>query len=58
MLKEYNLTANDWIFIGDGNNDEHIAQKAPISIGMNPAEKLRKVTNYNVDNFYDIIKYL
>lgn len=58
MLREYQLSSKDWIFVGDGANDVPIAKLAPLSIGYNPHEQLRKVVTYTIENFEDILKII
>jgi phosphoserine phosphatase len=58
MLREYQLTASDWVFVGDGPNDAHIAKEAPLSIGYNPHAELKSVVTKSVDNFRDILSIL
>jgi len=49
----------DWIFIGDGKNDEAIAKIAPKAFGINPHEKLKSVNNLvEISSFMDILPYL
>lgn len=54
-LRKYGLGKNDWIFIGDGINDVSVASIAPLSIGIDPVEELRIVTNYSFLNFCQFI---
>ena len=58
MLREYKLNDSDWIFVGDGANDVHIAKEAPVSIGYNPHAELRSVVTKSVDKFSDILSIL
>jgi phosphoserine phosphatase len=58
MLREYRLGGSDWVFVGDGANDVHIAGEAPFSIGYNPHAELRKVVSKSIDNFRDILGVL
>lgn len=55
VLRKYGLNENDWIFIGDGINDVSIAQYSPISIGINPIQKLKEVVDYSYDDFYELM---
>lgn len=51
----YNLNANkDWVFIGDGKNDIHIAEKAPLSYGINPHPELAKIVDFNASCFNEL----
>jgi phosphoserine phosphatase len=58
MLREYKLTDSDWIFVGDGANDVHIAEQAPLSIGFKPHVNLKGVVTNTIDNFKDILPIL
>ncbi len=54
MLKEYKLGPQDWVFVGDGKNDVHIAKEAPLSIGYQPHADLKAVATYSVSRFEEI----
>ncbi len=55
LFDVYNINPRkDWIFIGDGKNDIHIAKKAPLSFGIGAHKELAAVVMYNVNNFGDI----
>jgi phosphoserine phosphatase len=59
LFHVYDLNPNkDWLFVGDGKNDVHIAKKAPISFGINPHPDLAKIATYNVDSFHEIYKHI
>lgn len=59
LFSEYGLNAKeDWVFIGDGKNDIHIAQKSPFSIGINAHPELGKVVHHNVSCFSEIFSIL
>jgi len=58
MLREYKLSPSDWVFVGDGANDAHVAKAAPLSIGYKPHATLKSVVTESVDNFKDIIPIL
>jgi phosphoserine phosphatase len=58
MLREYGLTKEDWVFIGDGANDVPIAEAAPVSIGYRPHPKLRAVVTHVIDDFAELPKLL
>jgi Phosphoserine phosphatase len=58
MLREYGLSDDDWVFVGDGLNDVPIASKAPFSIGYRAHEQLCNVVTHVVDDFRDISKLL
>lgn len=55
MLREYGLSAQDWVFVGDGLNDVPIARAAPLSIGYRPHESLREVVTHVIDDFADLL---
>jgi phosphoserine phosphatase len=60
LLKTHKLNKKtDWVFIGDGKNDEAIAKIAPMVFGINPHEKLKAIDNLiEINSFIDIIPYL
>lgn len=59
ILKRFQLNAKtDWVFVGDGKNDIHIAQKAPISFGINAHPQLAKVVHHQIKSFTEIIPHL
>jgi phosphoserine phosphatase len=58
MLKEYGLSNNDWIFIGDGKNDIEIAKKSPFSVGICAHSELKKVVNLEIESFKDLINVI
>jgi phosphoserine phosphatase len=58
MLKEYRLSDNDWIFVGDGRNDIPIAQKSPLSVGFKPHRELRSVVNFEIRDFRELEEIL
>lgn len=45
----------DWIFVGDGKNDLHIADLAPISFGIDPHPVLAEVVDFEIHSFNEII---
>lgn len=52
----YNLNHNkDWVFIGDGKNDVHIAGKAPLSFGINAHGELKEIVHEHYDDFRPIL---
>lgn len=55
MLREYGLSANDWIFVGDGVNDVPIAREAPVSVGYRPHPGLRRVVTYAIEEFKELL---
>jgi len=55
LLRKHGLGCNDWIFIGDGVNDISIAEKASLSIGINPIGKLEDVVDYSFTDFNELI---
>lgn len=51
----YNLDKNtDWLFVGDGKNDVHIADIAPLSFGIKPHPDLAVIVDDTVDDFYQL----
>lgn len=60
LLKTFNLNKKtDWVFVGDGKNDFHIAKQAPIAFGINPHEKLKSVEGLiEIKSFVDILNHL
>jgi len=52
LLRENNIS--EWVFIGDGKNDVHIAKKATLSIGINPHPSLADVVHHQVYDFSEI----
>ncbi len=51
----YNLNPNkDWVFIGDGKNDIDIAEKAPLSYGINSHPELAKIVHFNAACFNEL----
>jgi phosphoserine phosphatase len=58
MLREYGLTPQDWVFVGDGINDVPIAKAAPISIAYSACPELREVATFRTDFFPDLLDIL
>lgn len=59
IMQQYGLSeTDDWIFVGDGENDADIASRAPISFAINPQVKLAAVATYTIDSFNDIPELL
>jgi phosphoserine phosphatase len=58
MLREYEIGAGDWIFVGDGPNDVPIAQAAPISVGYRPHPRLREVVTHVIEDFADLSRFV
>lgn len=58
MLREYRLTSEDWLFVGDGPNDVPIARVAPISVAYSACAELQKVATYCTDFFPDLLNIL
>jgi phosphoserine phosphatase len=58
MLREYKLGDRDWVFVGDGANDVHVAKEAPFSIGYRPHPELKTVVTQSIDNFQDLLAVL
>ncbi|MHC1694013.1 MAG: hypothetical protein AB9835_01790 [Eubacteriales bacterium] len=60
LIKTFNLNKKkDWVFIGDGKNDEAIAKIAPIAFGINPHEKLKAINGLiKIKSFMDVFYYI
>lgn len=59
ILKRFELSSKtDWVFIGDGKNDVHIAKKAPLSFGFKPHPHLAEVVDHKIGSFAEITSYL
>lgn len=58
LLKEYGLSLDDWIFIGDGKNDIPIASRAPVSVGFAPHNELKKVVTYVINDFRELLNII
>lgn len=60
LIKSFKLNKKtDWVFIGDGKNDEAIAKEAPLAFGINPHEKLKNVKGLiEIRSFMDILPHL
>lgn len=58
MLREYGLTPQDWLFVGDGPNDVPIAKAAPISVAYSACPELQEVATYRTDFFPDLLDIL
>jgi len=58
MLREYDLSAQDWVFVGDGLNDALVAKQAPLSIGYHAHPELKKVVTHTIDSFPDLLEIL
>jgi phosphoserine phosphatase len=55
VQQELGLATEDWIFVGDGNNDVEIARRAPLSVGYRPAPKLAEVVSCAVREYAEIL---
>jgi phosphoserine phosphatase len=58
MVREYGLSPNEWLFVGDGANDVPIARTAPISVGYRPHPELRKVVTHVIHDFNELLGIL
>jgi phosphoserine phosphatase len=58
ILNDCKINKDDWVFVGDGPNDVQIAKRAPLSIGFNPDEKLRKVVKHVIHRFPQLLGIL
>lgn len=55
LFKRYKVhPKKDWVFVGDGKNDVHIARRAPLSIGINTHPELAKIVKHNFVSFHQI----
>ncbi|TLM69245.1 MAG: hypothetical protein FDZ69_00290 [Deltaproteobacteria bacterium] len=56
IFKRFELHAKkDWVFVGDGKNDVHIAKRAPISFAINAHPHLAEVPRiHQIDDFMQI----
>lgn len=49
----------DWVFVGDGKNDVHIAKKAPKAFCINPHNDLKAVDGIiEISSFTELLPYL
>lgn len=51
LLREYKLSDENWIFVGDGANDIPIARAAPFSIGYRPHIDLARVVDVSISDY-------
>jgi phosphoserine phosphatase len=58
MLREYGLSSQDWLFVGDGKNDVPIAKAAPLSVAYNGNEELKKVASKHIGKFEELMPIL
>ena len=58
MLREYGLREQDWVFVGDGQNDIPIAKAAPVSVAYAAHPELRNVSTFAIDDFSDLTAIL
>lgn len=49
MINEYGVSPEECVFIGDGNNDMHLAKEVGLSIAYNAHHDLKKIATYIVD---------
>ena len=54
MIREYGLSPDAWLFVGDGANDVPIAKQAPVAVGFRPHRKLREVVTYAIEDFREL----
>ncbi len=55
LFKRYKVhPKKDWVFVGDGKNDVHIARRAPLSFGINTHPELAKIVSHNFISFHQI----
>jgi phosphoserine phosphatase len=64
LIEEYKLSADDCAFVGDGENDIHIAESVGLSIAFNGHQNLQACCTYSVnqqegkENLLEILEYL
>jgi len=54
MIREYGLSDEDWIFVGDGANDVPIAKVAPVSVAYSAHPDLIKVSTFRITDFTEL----
>ena len=54
MLREYDLSEDDWLFVGDGPNDVPIAKSAPVSVGYRAHPRLKRVVTHAIYEFSEL----
>lgn len=58
LLREYKLSNDDWVFLGDGLNDVPIAKTAPVSVAYAAHPELRAVSDFDIDDFLELPRLL
>ena len=64
LARDYGYSTKDMAFVGDGQNDIHLAQEVGISIAFNAHETLQKAATYSInqelgnEDFRAILPYL
>ena len=60
LLGEFHLNKKtDWVFVGDGKNDLHIARQAPLAFAIHPHAKLKEINGLiEISSFMELIPYL
>ena len=64
MIKEYKIKKEECVFVGDGDNDIHLAKEVGTSIAFNASERLAKFAKFSIrqephkENFMEVLKYL
>lgn len=60
LFNQFNINRKkDWIFIGDGKNDVHIAKKAPIKFAINPHPELLDIDDIiEINSFSEVMDFI
>lgn len=58
ILQAYGLAENEFIFVGDGLNDIPLAKRAKLSIAYNANHALNIVSDFQIDEFDQLLKIL
>jgi len=64
IMKEYKVTPDECVFVGDGINDVYLAKEVKIGISFNGHEELQKVCTHSInqpegqEDFTEILKFL
>jgi phosphoserine phosphatase len=58
MLREYGLSRDDWVFVGDGTNDVPVAKSAPISVGYRASPELKAIVSHCIVDFKELLPIL
>lgn len=58
LAKEYGVTLDECIFIGDGKNDVRLAQACGLSIAFNAQQELKDIATHTVDQSHENLEEL